>query len=377
MPPPKPFFPSAELPSADLAAAWKTVRARAHEHGFTRMGVAELKRPVTIDLYRTWIEKGFAGEMEYLERHLPEKERPEIHFDRARAALVVAVDYVPHPEPLPPGEGEAAWAARIAHSPRVARYSRGRDYHRWLSNRLKKLAETLRADFPSQQFLCCADSAPILERDLAVRAGLGWVGKNTCVIDRDGGSLFLIGEIVTTMPSNAADFVPHDHCGTCTRCIDACPTGALVATRELDARRCISYLSIESRKAPPLELRAGIGDWLFGCDICQTVCPWNIKAHGAKLEDPVQPRESLIEDLRWIMTSTNRGLERSFARTPLSRAQGTGLKRNALVVAGNRKLFELRSEIQGFLLHPRLSELARWAMAQITDDVPPSQTTSS
>ena len=337
----------------DPANAWTLIRQRAQEAGFPRSGAAELTRPYSIDLYRSWLDKGHAGEMRYLRTHLPAKEDPPSHFAKARAALVVAVEYVPHPEPGP----------RRAVN-RVALYARGRDYHRWLNRRLKALAATLRSDFPQEEFLCCVDSAPILERDLAVRAGLGWVGKNSCVIDRAGGSLFLLGEIVTTLAAPVGHLLPHDHCGSCTRCLDACPTGALKAPRELDARLCISYLTIEARGVAPVALREAMGDWLFGCDVCQTVCPWNVKAHGPLLLDPPPARADLVEELKWILTASNRELERAFAETALARAQGFGLKRNAMIVAANRDLAELTDVIEPFLSHPKLGELAGWALTR-------------
>jgi epoxyqueuosine reductase len=221
------------------------------------------------------------------------------------------------------------------------------------------------------------DSGPVLERDLAARAGLGFVGKNTCLIDRKKGSLFFIAEIYTTLTLPIAkidpDEVKKDFCGTCTRCIDACPTGALIAPKDLDARLCISYLTIESRKTVPPELRNKIGDWLFGCDICQIVCPWNIKAHGSVLlnsfstesQEPGERDTALTQDLRYLLTTSSRQLERDFAGTPLARAGGFGLKRNALVVIANRRIETLLKEVEALLPHPKLGELAQWTLLEL------------
>ena len=328
--------------------------------GFAHFGFAELKTPVSIALYEAWLAQGRHGEMDYLKRHLPEKREPVRLMKRAHTAIVVTVDYVPHPEPeTRMGELKGL---------KVAAYARGRDYHHFLRARLERVIARLKDLAPDEDFQCFTDSAPVLERDLAARAGLGWIGKNTCLLSRSEGSLFFIAEIYTTLRLPVADLAPHDHCGTCTRCLDACPTGALVAPRELDARLCISYLTIESREVPPVDLRAKIGSWFFGCDICQNVCPWNIKVHGAdELAHTDEDRGDLISDLRLILTASNRELERRFAGTPLLRAGGFGLKRNALVIAGNRAAIELKSEIESLKENVKLGELATWALARIEE----------
>jgi epoxyqueuosine reductase len=189
------------------------------------------------------------------------------------------------------------------------------------------------------------------------------------VIDRHHGSFFFIGEILTSIKLTAALSLTPDHCGTCTRCIDACPTQALAAPRELDARKCISYLTIESRENPPLELRSKIGDWLFGCDICQSVCPWNKKVFGARLTETKESQDlhGREEELRYILTTSNRQLMRDLKLTPLLRSGGTGLKRNAIVVATNLKLRGLAPYIQALLNHPKLRLLATWSLDQLTN----------
>lgn len=330
--------------------------------GFEHFGVAELKTPISIAVYEEWLKKGYQGEMSYLVRHLPEKKDPSRVLARARTAIVITQNYVPHPDPA------ASWP--LSSATRVASYARGRDYHHFLRGRLEAAAARLRERFPQDVFHTFTDSGPVLERDLAQRAGLGWIGKNTCLIHPKRGSLFFLGEIYTTLSIPVAELAIRDHCGTCTRCLDACPTGALQAPRELDARLCISYLTIESRKHPEPALRTKIGDWLFGCDICQTVCPWNLKVHGkekiASLAPPPESRDSLIEDLRFLLTSSNRALEKAFLGTPLSRAGGVGLKRNALIVAANQNCHELRQEIQALLSHEKLAPLAEWALSKLS-----------
>lgn len=348
---------AATVSTSDLASILE-------EEGFTNYGFAELKTPVSIALYENWLAQGYQGEMQYLERHLPEKREPERLMKRARSAIVVILDYLPHPEPIAGTESN-----RNLNGLRIAAYARGRDYHYFLRERLNRVLEKLRRLAPEEEFRAFTDSAPVLERDLAARAGLGWIGKNTCLLNRKKGSLFFIAEIYTTLALNIAEIEPHDHCGTCTRCLEACPTGALLSPRTLDARLCISYLTIESRQIPSPELREKIGDWFFGCDVCQTVCPWNIKIHGREKLDSLnsqkENRHALLEDLRFILTSSNRELERRFAGTPLSRPGGWGLKRNALIVAANSQAKELRAEIQSLTAHPKLGELASWTLERL------------
>ena len=330
------------------------------QEGFENFGFAELSTPVSIDLYEEWLNKGYQGEMAYLSRHLPEKRDPQKLLNKARMAIVVTMNYVPHPHPVSP------WP--LSPSTQIASYARGRDYHHFLKEKLERVIDELKAQYPTEEFRSFTDSSPVLERDLAKKAGLGWIGKNTCLLNRQTGSLFLIAEIYTTLLLPiAARIESPDHCGTCTRCLDACPTGALISPRELDARKCISYLTIESREVPPLELRKQIGDWYFGCDICQNVCPWNIKFHGTEALKTESNDQDLAQDLRWILTSSNRALEKAFIGTPLTRAGGFGLKRNALVVAANRRLRELEPEITALEKDVKLAELARWALTTLED----------
>lgn len=328
------------------------------EGGFHHYGFTELKTPVSISFYEDWLKKGYHGEMAYLDRHLPDKRDPSRLLKRAQSAIVVTVDYLPHPEPH----------KETLKGVRTAAYARGRDYHHFLREQLFRTIEKLKLLVPDEEFVAFTDSSPVLERDLATRAGLGWIGKNTCLLDRKHGSLFFIAEIYTTLSIPTAEIAVHDHCGTCTRCLDACPTGALIAPRTLDARLCISYLTIESRQVPPIELREKIGNWFFGCDICQTVCPWNIKTHGRETIDSLssQSRDKLVKDLQFILKASNRELERAFIGTPLARAGGFGLKRNALIIAANERVEEARPFIEPFKDHPKLGELAEWALTKLS-----------
>ncbi|HEY8270140.1 MAG TPA: tRNA epoxyqueuosine(34) reductase QueG [Pseudobdellovibrionaceae bacterium] len=329
---------------------------------FSHYGISSLSRPLTFEFYKNWLAEGLHGKMEYLVTHAPFKEKPQIKWPKACSAFVFAVPYYPHPAPAAPFPLKAA---------RVSLYAQGYDYHHWFLGKLQSICDELKALFPEEEFIPMTDSSPVLERDLAFRAGLGWVGKNTCLIHPKKGSLFFIGEIYSSLSFKLEPQFVHDFCGNCTRCIDICPTEAISEARKLDARKCISYLTIESREIPPVELREKMGDWFFGCDLCQTTCPWNQKAfknqlNFEKIEFHNPEREKLLEEeLRWILSSSGKQIERSFQGLSLSRAGGFGLKRNALIVAGNRKISALKKEIEALDSHAKLGELAKWALNKI------------
>lgn len=342
-----------------------TVRAALEEGGFHHYGWAPLDRPLSIDVYREWLREEQHGSMQYLAAHAEAKAEPRQHFPRLQTAIVVAQPYLPHPYGDSPLKG-----------PRLALYAQGEDYHLVFLNGLRRIQSSLKQKWPNEEFLCFTDSGPILERDLAYRAGVGWVGKNTCLIDPERGSLFFLGQILTSRaltPETPPARPPlKDFCGTCDRCLRACPTGAIEKPRWLNATKCISYWTIEAREAAPLPLREQIGDWFFGCDICQLVCPWNLKAHGRELlQDLASSRApadsaALVEDLRWILGASHRELARTLGRSPLARARPLGLKRNALVVIGNLRLVELLEDVVRAEAHPRLKEVATWTRAQLT-----------
>ncbi len=320
-----------------------------------RYGISRLTRPVSMDLYDQWLKEHHHADMDYLVRHRDVKEDIKKWLPFARSAIVFAVDYVTGPSA---NNSQLRTALYTKFAPKMA------DYHSELKLRLQPTLHLLKERYPDHQFRFSVDSEPILERDLAVRAGLGWVGKNTCVIDKNAGSLFFIAEILTSLEVETASLISPDHCGTCTRCLDICPTKALKEPRVLDAGRCISYWTIESKKVPPLALRQSFQDWFFGCDLCQTVCPWNGKVWGKELMDletnsysSITPsdRLALIGELKVVLESSNRELQRKYKDTPLSRARGIGLKRNALIVIENRELRELHQAVEDFRVKPSTS----------------------
>lgn len=264
--------------------------------------------------------------MRYLSERAAAYEHPEQLLAGARSVVMLALPYR-NVEPVEPPSGHG----------RVSRYAWGDDYHDVIRERLHQLADQLRGWLPTAKTRGVVDTAPFLEREFAQLAGLGWIGKHTLLLNRSWGSWFFLAALITDVELLAD--TPHvvDHCGTCRACLDACPTDAFVAPHVLDASRCISYLTIELRSPIPLELRSGMGDWVFGCDVCQDVCPWN---HRAPLvEEPAfVPRQASNPlELSALFTLTEAEFRQRFRHTPLWRPQRRGLLRNAAIVLGNSR----------------------------------------
>jgi epoxyqueuosine reductase len=265
-------------PRLDPAAAKRQLAARAGELGFGRLGVASIDIPQDEQHLLRWLEAGFHGEMDYMQRHGLMRSRPQELAPGTIRVVSVRMNYWPR---------EARHAEAVLHDPEsgyISRYALGRDYHKVMRAALARLAKELAEHIGPFGYRVCVDSAPVLEKALARNAGLGWIGKHTNLISREAGSWFFLGEILTDLP------LPEDepasaHCGTCTACITACPTQAIVAPYRLDARRCIAYLTIEHHSAIPVELRPAIGNRIYGCDDCQLVCPWNKFAQAASHPD--------------------------------------------------------------------------------------------
>jgi epoxyqueuosine reductase len=306
----------------------QAVKRRAEEIGFDLVGIAPADPPAHGDFYKEWLARGYAGSMGYLSRPDAVRRRldPGEALAGARTIVVVAMNYVNG------DDGPTADPSR----PVFARYARGTDYHAVFEEKLQELAEFLEETVPGQPSVrCYVDYGPVLERDHAQRAGLGWIGKNTMLIHKDIGSYTFVGEILTDARLDTDEpFVP-DHCGTCERCMDACPTGAIVAPREVDARRCISYLTIELRGPIPRDLRPMIGNRVFGCDICQEVCPWNDGVPWTA-EERFRPRADIVgAELIELMDIDEDEFSRRYDDTPLSRGKRSGLVRNVAVALGN------------------------------------------
>ncbi|WDS36429.1 tRNA epoxyqueuosine(34) reductase QueG [Pseudoxanthomonas sp.] len=257
---------SAAAPDPHALAA--RIRVLSRELGFQRCGIAGIELGQDEDHLRSWLAEGLYGSMDWMARHGDMRARPAELIPGTLRVISVGLDYGRN-------DSDDAWTT-LANGERayVARYALGRDYHKLMRNRLQKLAMRLQEEVGPIGHRVFVDSAPVLERALARNAGLGWIGKHTCLIDKDGGSWFFLGEIYVDIPL-PVDAPASAHCGTCVRCIDVCPTQAIIAPHRLDARRCISYLTIEHDGAIPIELRKPIGNRIFGCDDCQLVCPWN------------------------------------------------------------------------------------------------------
>ncbi len=304
------------------------LREEALRLGFSRIGITDLTAPPHHAHFQEWLARGFAGAMgEWLERHEPLRRSAESVLEGVRSVVMLATDHAT----AAPAVGQVPGQGRG----RVARYAWGDDYHDILRDRSNRLGAWLEARVPGCRTRGVVDSAPIAERDFARLAGLGWVGKNTMLIDPGAGSYFLLTALLTDLALPASVPIQTDHCGTCTACLDACPTGALVEPRLLDANRCISGLTIEQRGPIAADLRVGMGDWVFGCDVCQEVCPWNRHSPGST-EPMFQARggETTLS-LAGILRMDKREFRGRFAGTALLRPKRGGLLRSAAIALGN------------------------------------------
>jgi epoxyqueuosine reductase len=264
--------------SFDASALLADIREWAAELGFARIGVANIDLSADESRFLEWLREGFHGEMAYMSRHGIKRSRPAELVPGTVSCLSVRMDYWP---------SEAADAQKVLADPSAAyisRYALGRDYHKLMRRRLQRLCDRIAAAIGPFGYRAFVDSAPVLEKAIARNAGLGWIGKHTNLIERNSGSYFFLGEIYLSLEL-PADTASTAHCGTCSACIPACPTGAIVAPYRLDARRCISYLTIELEGPIPTELRRAMGNRIYGCDDCQLVCPWNKFARPAAEKD--------------------------------------------------------------------------------------------
>jgi epoxyqueuosine reductase len=300
------------------------IHQKAADLGFDSIGITPADPLEAADFYVRWLALGCAGEMTYLERNREKRADPAQLVPGARSVICLGMDYY---QETP--EKSDCLAGRISC------YARGDDYHDLIKKRLFALWEFIQQEAGREvNGRVYVDTAPVLERELANRAGLGWWGKNTCLINKKKGSFFFLAEVILDLDLDY-DQPATDHCGSCTRCLDVCPTGALPEPYLLDARRCISYLTIELKGAIPRDLRPGIGDWIFGCDICQDVCPWNRKAAPAT-EPAFQGRSGLTNpSLSELLAMDRDGFNAHFRRHPAKRAKRRGLLRNAAVALGN------------------------------------------
>ncbi len=303
----------------------RRIRERGLELGLGAIGFAPIGPSAHSVALRDWLGRGRQGTMAYMERTAEDRLDVRRRFPWARSAVVAAVTYLPYRGSRENQEGV------VGH---VARYAVGRDYHLVLAERLRALAAFIVVESPGARTQAYTDTGPVLERELAARAGLGWFGKNTNLIGPRGDSWTLLGEILTDLDLPVGEPVA-DRCGTCTACLDACPTGAIPEPYVVDSTRCISYLTIELRGSIPESQRADLGDWVFGCDICQEVCPWNRKVAATGDTDFLPSDDLRRRSLADLVRIAGEEFRATFGKTPIERTRHRGLVRNALIVAAN------------------------------------------
>ncbi len=338
----------------DPAALALRIKSLARESGFQRCGIAGVELGEDEGFLRDWLANGLYGTMDWMARHGDKRARPHELVPGTLRVVSVGLDYGQDPD--------AAWRT-LDDGDRayVARYALGRDYHKLMRRRLQQLAERVAADIGPFGHRVFVDSAPVLERALARNAGLGWIGKNACVINKDAGSFFFLGEIFIDLPV-PVDTPATAHCGTCSRCIDICPTQAIIAPNRVDARRCISYLTIELKGSIPEEFRAAIGNRIFGCDDCQLVCPWN--KFAARFDEPDfrvrndLDRATLVDLFAWTEAEFLQRTEGSAIR----RTGYEGWLRNIAVALGNAP----RSEIVLDALESRREDVSDIVREHVT-----------
>jgi epoxyqueuosine reductase len=348
------------------------VKTAAVEAGFDLSGVASLQTEefAELDVLSEWIEAGYAGEMKYMERRTEsgalQRSSAKTAAPWARSIIVCAINYnTDEPYSVELDDPERGW---------ISRYAWGEcDYHNALMPRLRRVEQALK-DFAEQEQIpiqtrAYVDTGPVVERVYARHAGIGWIGKNTCIINQKLGSWLFLGVVLTSLELTP-DVPAADRCGSCTRCIDACPTDALIAPGKLDARSCIAYLTIEKRGAIDTEFRPSMGQHVFGCDICQDVCPWNNKdgnAPGTSARE-FQPRERLFHpELKWLAEMNEEEYRNAFRGSPIRRAKYSGLKRNVAIAMANSGNKQFIPQLEKMAAEADLivAEHAQWALEKL------------
>jgi epoxyqueuosine reductase len=346
-----------------MVALENRLKERARELGFELAGIAPAAPADGFERLRAWLDQGCAGDMAYMHHHADARRHPSSVLADVRSVVMVGMNYN-----VPEQKREAS-RSLTGH---ISCYARGEDYHVVLRQRLNQLLAWMQRAVPGCRGRAIVDTAPLLERDFARRAGLGWVGKNTMLLNKRLGSYFFLGALLLDVELQPDAAHETAHCGKCTACLDACPTRAFIQPGLLDARRCISYLTIELKGPIPAELRSAVGDWIFGCDFCQEVCPWNRKAPAAA-EPTFQPRADLeAVDLVELLGLSDEEFRRRFRGTALTRPKRRGLLRNAAIALGNQGNPAALPALQQALDDPEplVRDAARWAIERITESSP-------
>jgi epoxyqueuosine reductase len=365
------------------------IKQWANDAGFELAGIAPIRDFSELNYFPEWIKAGYAGEMQYMEARDAggQLKRASLGSSApwARSVIVCAINYnTAHPYSTQVSDPERGWISRYA-------WSR-EDYHEAVMRRLRVVENRLRdmvgergqdalaraGETPALQTRCYVDTGPLVERVYAKYAGVGWIGKNTCILNQKLGSWLFLGVILTSLELEP-DLPAPDRCGSCTRCIDACPTDALIAPYQLDSNKCISYLTIEKRGAIPNDMREGMGRHVFGCDICQDVCPWNRKAPATSAAE-FQAREGLVNPaLEWLGEISAEEFRVKFRGSPIRRTKRSGLRRNAVIAmgnSGNRRFVPILEELRADD-DPAVAETARWGLEQLSTPAAPKSDSSA
>lgn len=335
----------------------RELKSQASALGFVLSGVTAAAQPARYSQLLQWLDAGMAGQMHYIEARRAAYASPNSILDGCTTLLMLGYPYrTEEPTEITAGSG------------RVARYAWGEpDYHDHVFEQLKSLQSWVLVQHPTARVRGVVDTAPLLEREFAEAAGLGWVGKNTLLLNRQWGSYFFLAALLTDLPLVLDAPYEKGFCGTCRACLDACPTQAFPQPYVLDARRCISYLTIEHRETIDTDLAESLGDWMFGCDICQEVCPWNRRAAISDHAIP-QPLQSLTPaDLIEILQLDDIGFRQRYRHTPLWRSKRRGVIRNACLVLGNQRVAGAKPSLEKLIDDPEslIRDAARWALGKL------------
>ena len=352
----------------------REIELRAHQLGFDLFGVTTPEPPNHLDVYDNWLEASRHGKMEYLASQRARQRRvdPLQILPECLSVIVLGIRYF-KPDHLPSSETETQGKPTVSNG-KISAYAWGDDYHEVLGKRIQQLVDFIEEQagrpIPNRWY---TDTGPVLEREFAQRAGLGWIGKNTCLINPQMGSYFFLAELFLELELEPDAPFTSDHCGNCTRCLEACPTKCILPDRTIDSRQCISYLTIELKGPIPEEMRTQTGNWIFGCDICQQVCPWNLRFSSEKGDTAFAPRPGLKNpDMIQELTLNAMQFNKKFKDSPVKRAKRRGYLRNVAVSIGNNPSSEMVSPLTKALIEdpePLVRGHAAWGLARIGGEI--------
>lgn len=338
------------------------IKAEASRLGFSHFGITNPDPPQNFQLFSDWLEKEYHGDMKYLGRKdtMIKRANPKQLLEGCRSIICLGMNF-----PSSKKDDEDPF--------RICSYAQGKDYHLVIPPRVEKLASFISSNVHREiHYTICTDSAPILERELAQRSGLGWIGRNSCLISPTQGSYFFLAELFLDYPLDPSPAFDSDLCGSCRNCVDACPTVCIQSDRTIDARRCISYLTIEKKDIIPEDLRKILGEWIFGCDICQQVCPWNKKLNNRPVDVEFSKMDLTRELSLEFLSELDPGeFKKFFRNSPILRTKRIGLMRNILIAIGNKKMEEAIPFVSGIIQSekdPVLQSTALWTMSRLTND---------